>query len=59
MPTLPKSGLKFAVGGWVGIESDFSVQPPKLNNMVTVLGMVRDIQNKLIWDCHTRGHKFS
>ena len=40
---MPKSGLKDCSGWWVGVESDFSVEPPKLNKIVTVLEMVRDL----------------
>ena len=43
--TMPKRGLKDCGGWWVGVESDFSVKPPELNKMVTVLGMVRDLWN--------------
>ena len=42
-PTMPKSGLKDCGGWWVGVESDFSVKPPELNKMVTVLEMLRDL----------------
>ena len=37
---MPKSGLKDCGGWWVGVESDFSVKPPELNKMVTVLEIV-------------------
>ncbi len=40
---MPKSGLKDCGGWWVGVGSDFSVKPPELNKMVTVLRMVRDL----------------
>ena len=36
---MPKSGLKDCGGWWVGVESDFSVKPPELNKMVTVIGI--------------------
>ena len=29
----------------MGVERDFSVQPPELKKMVTVLGMVKDLLN--------------
>ena len=40
---MPKSGLKDCGGWWVGVESDFSVKPPELNKMVTVLEMLKDL----------------
>ena len=32
----------------MGVESNFSVQPPEGNKMVTVLGMVRDLLNSAL-----------
>ena len=45
---MPKSGLKDCGGWWVGVESDFSVKPPELNKMVTVLGLARDLKKSAL-----------